>query len=248
MTRSRVLAAAAVATLLVGAVLIWGGRRPASFATPITAPVLEAAPEPPVLVDPDVLDQHAAEPEVIDEATVSTTSTIVASTTTLAPTTTEAEAEAEPEAEPEAPATTAAPSPSPTSPPTTQAPATTAAPSGGYSSGAESVFASSINSYRSSNGLAALSRSGSLDSYARSWAQQMANNGGLSHSNIGSLLGEWSSVGENIGVGGSAGSIFGALVDSSGHRANMLGDFTHFGIGAYLDSAGNLWTCHVFAR
>jgi uncharacterized protein YkwD len=76
----------------------------------------------------------------------------------------------------------------------------------------------------------------------------MASNGGLSHSNIGSLLGEWSSVGENIGVGGSAGSIFGALVDSSGHRANMLGDFTHFGIGAYLDSAGNLWTCHVFAR
>lgn len=243
MSRSRVLAAAAVATLLVGAVLIWGGRRPASFATPITAPVLEAAPEPPVLVDPDVLDQHAAEPEVIDEATVSTTSTIVASTTTVAPTTTtEAEAEAE------GTATTAAPSPSPTSPPTTQAPTTTAATSGGYSSGAESEFASSINSYRSSNGLAALSRSGSLDSYARSWAQQMANNGGLSHSDIGSLLGEWSSVAENIGVGGSAGSIFGALVDSSGHRDNMLGDFTHFGIGAYLDSAGNLWTCHVFAR
>jgi len=245
MTRSRVLAAAAVATLLVGAVLIWGGRQPASFATPVTAPVLEAAPEPPVLVDPDVLDQHAAEPEVIDEATVSTTSTVVASTTTLAPTTTEAEAETE---EAEVTATTAAPSPSPTSPPTTQAPTTTAAPSGGYSSGAESEFASSINSYRSSNGLAALSRSGSLDSYARSWAKQMAGNGGLSHSNIGSLLGEWSSVAENIGVGGSAGSIFGALADSSGHRANMLGDFTHIGIGAYLDSAGNLWTCHVFAR
>jgi uncharacterized protein YkwD len=76
----------------------------------------------------------------------------------------------------------------------------------------------------------------------------MATSGDLSHSNIGSLLGEWSSVGENVGYGGSVGGIFDALVASSGHRANILGDFTHVGVGAYRDAGGTLWTAHVFAR
>jgi uncharacterized protein YkwD len=76
----------------------------------------------------------------------------------------------------------------------------------------------------------------------------MAERGDISHSNIGSLLPPWSSVGENVGAGGSAGSLFDALVDSSGHRSNMLGDFTHMGIGAWRDSSGTLWTAHVFAR
>lgn len=244
MTGNRVLASAAVAVLLLGGALVWGGdHQPPSFATEVTAPEYQPAPEPPVLMDPEVLAQLAAEPELIDQATVTTTSTIESSTTTTTvPSTTTSIASTTTSA---ATATTAAPSP--TSPPTTQAPTTTA-PSGGFNSGAESDFASRINSYRSSNGLSALSRNGSLDSYARSWAQQMSESGGLSHSNIGSLLGKWSSVGENVGVGGSVGAVFGALVDSPAHSQNMLGDFTHFGIGVYQDADGTLWTCHVFAR
>jgi len=76
----------------------------------------------------------------------------------------------------------------------------------------------------------------------------MAANGGLSHSNIGSLLDPWVAVGENIAVGGAVGGIFDALVASSGHRENMLGDFTHMGIGVWRDGQGALWTCQVFAR
>lgn len=239
MSRSRIPAVAAVAALLAGGVLVWGGGRPTTYATPNTAPSLKAALETAPLVDPEVLALHAAEPEIIEEATVSTVTTTISSTTTTIPATTTTSGAA---------ATTSAPAPSPTSPPTTQAPTTTAAPSGGFHSGAESEFASNINSYRGSNGLSGLSRAGSLDSHARSWAQQMAANGSISHSNIGALLGEWSSVGENIGVGGSVSAIFNALVDSSSHSDNMLGDFTHFGIGVYEDSEGNLWTCHVFAR
>lgn len=113
---------------------------------------------------------------------------------------------------------------------------------------AENEFASSINSYRSSQGLSALSRSGSLDSYARSWAEQMAANGGLSHSDVGSLLGQWSAVGENTGVGYSVSALFGAFVDSPDHQSNILGEFTHVGIGVYQDADGALWTTHVFAR
>lgn len=114
---------------------------------------------------------------------------------------------------------------------------------------AENEFASSINSYRSSNGLPALSRNGSLDSYARSWSEQMATRGELRHSeNLDSLLGQWSAVGENIGVGYSVGSLFGAFVGSPGHESNLVGDFTHVGIGVYQDADGALWTAHVFAR
>jgi uncharacterized protein YkwD len=185
---------------------------------------------------------HALPPEEIaltEEALarISTTTTTTSTTTTLAAATT---------------TTTQAPasSPKPTSPPTTAAPKPPPAPTteAGYSSEAESQFASSINSYRQSQGLGLLSRAGSLDSYARSWAKTMADRGDLSHSNLGSLLGSWSSVGENVGVGGSVGAVFDALVGSAGHRANMLGDFTHFGVGAWRDSSGRLWTAHVFAK
>lgn len=249
MSENRVLALAVCVTLLVGAALVWGGDdEPAFFATPVTAPEYEAAPEPPVLMDPEVLALLAAEPELIEQATPTTTSTTEPSTTTTLETTTTSAtttSTASPSPTTTSPSPTTAPAP--TSPPTTQAPTTTA-PSGGFNSGAESDFASRINSYRGSNGLSSLSRSGSLDSYARSWAKQMSDNGSLSHSNIGSLLGKWSSVGENLGVGGSVSSVFGALVNSSGHSQNMLGDFTHFGVGVYQDSDGTLWTCHVFAR
>lgn len=76
----------------------------------------------------------------------------------------------------------------------------------------------------------------------------MGQNGSLDHSDIGSLLPPWNAAGENIGVGGSVAVIFDALVGSSGHRANMLDDWTHMGIGVWRDSDGNLWTCHVFTR
>jgi uncharacterized protein YkwD len=55
-------------------------------------------------------------------------------------------------------------------------------------------------------------------------------------------------VGENVGVGGSVSSIFGGLTNSAGHNANMLGDFTHFGVGVWVDASGAIWTTHVFTR
>lgn len=217
---------------------MWGKDSTPRSMTPTTLTAVAAPPDsepaPPetsALVDPQVLEMRAIEDDLIDEATAS-----VEVTTTVPPTTTTA---------PSTPATTS--SPQPTSPPTTQAPTTTA-PSGGFNAAAESDFASRINSYRGSNGLSSLSRSGSLDSYARSWAKKMAESGSISHSNIGSLLGDWSSVGENVGVGSSVGAIFDSLVGSAPHKSNMLGDFTHFGIGVYQDAAGTLWTSHVFAR
>lgn len=132
---------------------------------------------------------------------------------------------------------------------TTLAPVTTTtSPSGGFNSAHENSFVSLINSHRSANGLSALSRNSSLDAEARAWSQQMAAQGALSHSELGRLLPPWSSVGENVAVGGSVSSIFGGLTASSGHNANMLGDFTHIGVGVWVDSNGTLWTTHVFTK
>lgn len=132
---------------------------------------------------------------------------------------------------------------------TTRAPVTTTAPpSGGFDPAHENSFASLINSHRGANGLPALSRNSSLDAEARAWSQQMAAQGSLSHSELGRFLPPWTSVGENVAVGGSVSSIFGGLTASSGHNNNMLGDFTHLGVGVWVDSNGTLWTTHVFTR
>ena len=150
---------------------------------------------------------------------------------------------------PEAPSSTEPPAS--TQPPATSSTTTTAPPpppsQGGPNAEFESQFASLINSYRSNNGLAGLSRDGSLDSRARSWSERMANNGGLSHSDLGSLLPPWSAAAENVAMGGSVSSVFDALAGSSGHKANMLGGYTHFGVGVWVDSSGVIWTTHVFA-
>jgi uncharacterized protein YkwD len=247
MPRIRRLAALTViAAFLAGAAAVWGADSGSRrlVATPPTTTIETTTTEAPILAAMVAsgtvsLEEETAIIEEVAAAAESTTTTLPPSTTTTVATTTTAEAKQSPttEARKESPNTT--------SPPTT-APPTTAA--GGYDSGAESDFASRINSYRENNGKSSLSRDGSLDSYARSWAKKLAENGGLSHSNIGSLVPPWTSVGENVGSGGSAGQIFDALAGSGPHTSTMLGDFTHFGIGAYRDSSGLLWTAQVFTR
>jgi uncharacterized protein YkwD len=133
---------------------------------------------------------------------------------------------------------------------TTPAPTTTAPkPVGGFDAGAESDFHGRINSYRSGQGLAGLTRNGSLDSMAQSWAKHMGTTGNLSHSsNPSKLIGQWSAAGETVGRGGSVGSLFEAFKASGGHRAIILGDFTHIGIGVWVDGNGVVWTAQLFAK
>jgi uncharacterized protein YkwD len=149
--------------------------------------------------------------------------------------------------------TTAAPAKTTTTAPenptttTTQPTTTTTQPGGSFNSSYENQFGSLINDARSDAGKSKLSRSGALDTEARKWAKKMAESGGLSHSDLGRFMPPWGSVGENVAYGGSVGSIFDNLYASDGHRNNMLGNFTHMGIGVWVDAGGLIWTCHVFA-
>ena len=169
-------------------------------------------------------------------------------TTTTVPSPTEANASAKAPSAGPSPPTTAAravSTPTTTPPTTTTAPAVTqAGPSGEF----EGQFASRINKLRTGSGLDALSRDGTLDSRARSWAERMAEQGDLSHSKLSSLLPPWSAAAENVGMGGSVKGVFNSLAASSGHKANMLGDYTHLGVGVWVDSSGTIWTAHIFTR
>ena len=168
-------------------------------------------------------------------------------TTTTVPSPAPANASAKaPSTSPSPPTTAARAVSTPTTTPTTTtAPAVSqAGPSGEF----ESQFASRINKLRTGNGLETLSRDGALDSRARSWAERMAEQGDLSHSNLASLLPPWSAAAENVGMGGSVKGVFNALAGSSGHKTNMLGDYTHLGVGVWVDSSGTIWTAHIFTR
>ncbi len=177
--------------------------------------------------------------------TVATTTTAVATTTTAAPATTTT-TRATTTTTRATTTTTAAPATTTTAAPTTTT-AAAPAPAGDFSPGAESDFLSRINNLRAQEGLAQLSSNSSLNNYARNWSQTMATSGNFQHSNIASLLGPWSIVGENIGKGSSVNSIFNALVASPGHYNNMVDTrFTHIGVGVFVDSSGKLWTTHVF--
>jgi len=174
----------------------------------------------------------------------STTTTTAPATTPTSPSTTTTAAPV---------ATTTAAPVTTTAPPattTTAAPVTTttaATVAGSFSAPAESEFLSKINGLRASVGVAGLASNAELNNYARWWAKQMADSGNFSHSDIGSLIDPWSTVGENIGYGPTVTSIFNALVASSGHYNNMVDTrFTSVGIGAYVDATGRIWTAHVF--
>lgn len=237
-------------------VVVFGEFEPPSAAVVPSPPMvlageyLSSVDELPNAVAEDALENRE-EDRLTDEAEALATSTTTTSTTT---TTTTAPAPASSQnRSASAPPAQSGGSGSGSSPPATQAPAPTTTkppppPSGFYSSGMESDFYGRINSLRASNGLGGLSSSGSLASYARSWAKWMGDHGKLAHSNIGSLAPPWASVGENVGRGGSVGGVFSALAGSSGHLSNMLGNFTHVGVGVWVDSSGTLWTVHVFAR
>ncbi len=75
---------------------------------------------------------------------------------------------------------------------------------------------------------------------------------GFRHSNIGSLLGAYNFVGENIAMGSRGvpeGALHNAWMHSEGHRANILGPgYTRVGVGAYCAPDGSIWLTQSFAR
>jgi hypothetical protein len=106
---------------------------------------------------------------------------------------------------------------------------------------------SRINTYRAQNGLGALAEDHTLNLVAQTWTQTMATTNTLAHNPALSSLVTipWTRLGENVGYGYDEASIFQAFVNSSGHRANLLGGYNGIGIGQVV-VGGKIWTTHVF--
>jgi uncharacterized protein YkwD len=56
----------------------------------------------------------------------------------------------------------------------------------------------------------------------------------------------WRAAAENVGEGSSTQAIEAAFMASPPHRANILGDYTHVGVGVFVDGAGRIWVTERF--
>lgn len=121
----------------------------------------------------------------------------------------------------------------------------------GADSSQENEFLSKINAERSAVGLNALTMSGSLQTYARDHSADMAASGGIFHSTDAQLTAAagsgWTRLGENVGRGGTVDALHTAFMNSSGHKANILGDYTTIGIGTVVEG-GDIYVTVVFVK
>jgi uncharacterized protein YkwD len=87
---------------------------------------------------------------------------------------------------------------------------------------------------------------------AANWSSMMAFTGTLaedpnSSASIAEYDPNWQAWGENVGVGPDASAIEAALMASPPHRANILGNFTHMGVGVVITN-GRIWVTERFFR
>ncbi len=106
------------------------------------------------------------------------------------------------------------------------------------------------NAARADAGLDPLTRDSALDRLARKWAYKIAADGELSHNpDLAEQVPEgWQGIGENVAMGYPTGAeMHRGWMHSDGHRANILGDYTHIGI-AFVVVDGTSWGVQVFAK
>ena len=114
--------------------------------------------------------------------------------------------------------------------------------------GAESDFLSKINASRSAAGLPSVSMHSNLVPAARNHSTEMMAAGQIYHtSNLAGVASGWEALAENVGAGPSVDSLHSAFMNSSGHRANILGDYNYVGVGVASDG-DVLWVTVIFMR
>lgn len=89
------------------------------------------------------------------------------------------------------------------------------------------------NEFRAQNGLVPLGLMPELNTVAQGWSTHMATSGDFKHNPTfsSSYPAGWSGGAENIAAGQSPDDVVTGWINSSGHRANLLGDYNYIGIG-----------------
>lgn len=119
----------------------------------------------------------------------------------------------------------------------------------GCLSNGQSAVQNEMNADRRSNGLSALPTHDQLNQKAQAWAEKLARDGKLSHSNLSSGVPScWRSIGENVGYGSTAAQVQDAYMNSKGHRANILASkWKWVGVG-YAQKGNRVYTVQVFMQ
>ena len=131
--------------------------------------------------------------------------------------------------------------------------ATFASPASAASPTDEQGFVDKINAERTSRNLRPLIFDMQIRDVARAWSDQMASSGNFVHNpNYASQMpAGWSRAAENIAWGSGSNAtvavLHQALMNSEGHRANILGDFTRVGVGVTVRD-GQMWVTENFGK
>lgn len=105
------------------------------------------------------------------------------------------------------------------------------------------------NGFRQQHGLTALGQQDALEDQARAWAQTMAAQGALSHSDPNTWHVQWTAVAENVGVSTSMSDLISRLEASPQHRDNMLSTtYTHMAVGTARGKDGRIYAAQLFWR
>ncbi len=128
----------------------------------------------------------------------------------------------------------------------TAAPAPSAAPA---ATGWQQEMLASVNAHRANAGLAPLTLCGTLNVAAQNQSNAQAAANRMFHANLSANANAagytgWRSLAENVAAGQtSTGQVMTSWMGSSGHRANILGSYTHVGFGLAAGAGGvNYWT------
>lgn len=117
-------------------------------------------------------------------------------------------------------------------------------------SDSERGFVRKMNRSRANNDLGKLTLDPELSRAAQKHTIEMVDSDELFHTGLdrlGRWVTRWTTLGENVGYGGSVRSLHKAFMNSATHRANvLLGRFNHVGVSATRDSDGKLWVTIVF--
>ncbi len=115
--------------------------------------------------------------------------------------------------------------------------------------GPSGTLLSRINASRAAAGKAPLETYWDLTDDANAHTNRMVSEGRVYHNpSLSSVTGVWQALGENVGVGLDANQLHDEFMASSGHRANILGDYNYVGIGTAVDESGLIWATVIFMR
>lgn len=109
-----------------------------------------------------------------------------------------------------------------------------------------------VNDSRAEAGLPPLTGNTDMDAVAQAWAEHLVETETFEHNPdyAGQIPGGWSGAAENLaGHSDPTPQVMHAnLMDSPGHRANILGDFTHVGLGIAYSDTGMSVLVEVFGH